>query len=206
MNIAKTPKLVKSLFSQLTWQIINDTNTIYLTFDDGPVPKVTEWVLDTLEQYNIKATFFCVGENVSRYPELFQKIKDAGHGYGNHTYNHLNGWKCDLQEYIKNVKKADSLINSKLFRPPHGRIKRRAISELTPDYNIIMWDVLSVDYSAKQNQASCLKNVMNNVRSGSIIVFHDSYKAEKNLKSTLPVCIEQLLEKGYVFSKIDPNL
>lgn len=203
MNIAKTPRLVKSLFSKLTWQIFNETNTIYLTFDDGPVPGVTEWVLDILKEYSIKASFFCVGENVSKHPEIFERIKREGHSVGNHTFNHLNGWKCDLNTYLDNIKQADELIDSKLFRPPHGRIRHKAISELMPRYEIVMWDVLSIDYNAKIDEKTCIKNVLQNVQPGSIIVFHDSYKAEKNLKAALPKCIEALLREGYNFSKIE---
>lgn len=203
MNIAKTPRIVKSLFSKLTWQMLNDERKIYLTFDDGPIPGVTEWVLDLLDEYNIKATFFCVGENVVRHPEVYQNIKDQGHSIGNHTYNHMNGWKCSVEEYLDNVAKADSVIQSKLFRPPHGRIKRKAIGALMPHYEIIMWDVLSVDYDANVSPESCLKNVTSNVQAGSIIVFHDSLKAERNLRYALPKCIEYLQNEGYSFHRIE---
>lgn len=187
---------------------------IFLTFDDGPLPDITNWVLDVLKEKNIKATFFCVGENVEKHPAVFQRILDEKHSVGNHTYNHLNGWKCDSFKYLQNVEECEKSFlkfpvsntnqsrSKKLFRPPYGKLKQSQISFLTPQYSIIMWDVLSGDYDKKTSPERCLENVTRCIRNGSIVVFHDSYKAEKNLKYTLPLFIEHALEKGYSFNAL----
>ena len=176
-------------------------NKIYLTFDDGPVPEITPWVLNLLKQENIKATFFCVGANVAKYPEIYNQIIEQGHSVGNHTYNHLNGWNTDTNKYIQNVKHCSELVSTNLFRPPYGKLKHAQSLILNSQYSIIMWDVLSGDYSKETTPEKCLKNVNDNVRNGSIILFHDSLKAQTNMQYTLPKFITFAKEKGFVFEK-----
>ena len=205
----KTNKLIKLIFNKLIWDIPNSEKKIYLTFDDGPIPGVTEWVLDLLKEENIKATFFCIGDNVKKHPDVFKRILSEGHQTGNHTFNHLNGWKTNTNEYIENFKLYEAELlklnikNSFLFRPPYGKIKTqqsRIIRKLS--YKIIMWDVLSYDFDNSITPERCLENVISNTQQGSIIVFHDSIKSEKNLKFALPKAIKVLKEKGFVFDVI----
>jgi peptidoglycan/xylan/chitin deacetylase (PgdA/CDA1 family) len=205
MYLAKTPLALKKSFPSLVWDIPDDTKTIYLTFDDGPTPEVTTWVLSVLKKYEIKATFFVVGENVKKHPEIYQQLINEGHAIGNHTYNHLNGWKSKSSDYIQNIEKCAELVESNLFRPPYGRIKNTQIKELKQEYSIIMWDVLSGDFDAGLTPEKCVENVINNTKSGSIIVFHDSIKAEKNLKYALPKTIEYLKNQGFVFGVISED-
>ncbi len=172
---------------------------IYLTFDDGPIPVITPWVLDLLKDENIKATFFCVGENAKEYPEIYQRILDEQHAVGNHTYNHLNGWNMHSNKYLENIEKCAEFVHSNLFRPPYGRIKKSQISKLKSHYSIIMWDVLTGDYDRKTSPEKCLENAIKNTRNGSIIVFHDSVKAYKNLRFALPQFIAHAKEKGFEF-------
>lgn len=202
MFLPKSPQIIKALYSQLIWEIPNNSNKIYLTFDDGPNPKITDWTLDTLKKHQIKATFFCLGQNVDKHPEIFQRIIDEGHAIGNHSYSHPSGWKSKDEDYFKDVVKAGSKIESKLFRPPYGRITKSQVKYLKQDYNIIMWSVLSGDYDSKTSPEKCLDNVIKNTKGGSIIVFHDSEKASTNLKYALPKAIELLSEKGFVFEKM----
>lgn len=186
----------------MVWDIPNEENKIYLTFDDGPIPEVTEWVLDLLKQYNIKATFFCLACNAVKNPNIYSKIIEAGHTVGNHSYHHLSGWDSDDENYLTNIKKANEYLNAKLFRPPYGRIKKSQISQVVEDYKVIMWDVLSGDFDPKTTPQKCYNNVIKNTKTGSVIVFHDSIKAEENLKNALPKAIEYLLERGFVFDVI----
>jgi peptidoglycan/xylan/chitin deacetylase (PgdA/CDA1 family) len=202
MFLAKTPLALKKSFPSLVWEIPNNTKKIYLTFDDGPTPEVTPWVLETLKKYEIKATFFVVGENVKKHPEIYRQLINEGHTIGNHTYNHLNGWKTKSFDYLNNVGACAELVKTNLFRPPYGRIKNTQIKKLKQDYNIIMWDVLSGDFDASLSPDKCAENVINNTKSGSIIVFHDSIKAAKNLKYALPKAIKHLKSKGFVFEVI----
>lgn len=208
-NWVKTNKFIKKIFNNLVWDIPNSENKIYLTFDDGPVPEVTEWVLDLLKSEEIKATFFCIGDNIKKYPEVYKKILAEGHQTGNHTFNHLNGWKTENRNYIENLKlcKFEHLkLNTEhflLFRPPYGKIKpsqSKLIRQL--GYKIIMWDILSYDFNKSISAEKCLKNVISNTEQGSIIVFHDSVKAEKKLKYALPKAIQILKAKGFVFDVI----
>lgn len=205
----RTPFFLPLLYPSLTWRMLNDRKELYLTFDDGPVPGPTEFVLDTLNSRSIKATFFCIGDNIQKHPEIFEKIIEQRHRVGNHTFNHLNGWKTNPQKYIENVtlcheeilKHDRTTINRQpttLFRPPYGRITKKQVQSLT-NYKIIMWDVLSVDYNKNLSQERCLHNTIRATRPGSIIVFHDSHKAEKNLKFTLPAFIDHFLEQGFTF-------
>jgi peptidoglycan/xylan/chitin deacetylase (PgdA/CDA1 family) len=195
MLFVKTPVLLMKLFPELIWHFSSREEDrgyhVYLTFDDGPTPEVTPWVLDCLREYDASATFFCLGRNVEKYPEIYERILDDGHAVGNHTYSHLKGWKTSNPEYIDDVRLASYHIKSKLFRPPYGRFRQSQIKEIRKDYNIVMWDILSQDYDPAVSPQKCLSNVEANVRSGSIIVFHDSMKARKNLYYALP----QVLEK-----------
>lgn len=193
--------------SSLVWRFEEKFKDLYLTFDDGPVPGPTEFVLDVLHHYNVKATFFCIGDNIRKYPDVFARIISEGHSVGNHTFNHLNGWNHSGDNYLVNVKQCDEYLDAavssnKLFRPPYGRITRSQI-KLLNEYRIIMWDVLSIDYNQRLLPEKCLANTINATRAGSIIVFHDSHKAEKNLKHVLPRFIEHFLEREFVFRKID---
>jgi peptidoglycan/xylan/chitin deacetylase (PgdA/CDA1 family) len=179
-----------------------DEKVIYLTFDDGPIPALTPWVLDALKEHDAKATFFCVGENVDRYPEICKRIVEEGHSLGNHTYNHLNGWQTDSLQYLRNTLKADEVIRqyaqSDLFRPPYGRITRKQREQLR-DRRIVMWDVLSGDFSDKITAAQVLERSVKHTVPGSIIVFHDNIKAAENLKFALPRYLMHFKDRGYSF-------
>jgi peptidoglycan/xylan/chitin deacetylase (PgdA/CDA1 family) len=206
----KVPKIIKLLFFNQVWNIPNSENTIYLTFDDGPTPEITERVLEILDKHHIKATFFCIGDNVRKHPEIVQKILSKQHSLGNHTYSHLKGWKTPTKTYISNSEaceiKLNSLFkirNSKLFRPPYGKITPWQSYKLRKlGYKIIMWDVLSKDYDASISAEMCYENVIKNVSSGSIIVFHDSNKAKENVLNSLEKTIETLKSKEFKFEKI----
>ena len=202
MFIEPPPLLYRVLFPECVWRLHNNDKTVYLTFDDGPIPEVTPWVLDLLDSYNIKATFFCVGDNVKRNPELFQEIKRRGHSVGNHTMNHLQGIKTTSRRYLRNVAEANELIDSPFFRPPHGLLRWEQASVLREHYTIIMYDVVSRDYNRKLTGEQVLNIVKRYTRQGSIIVFHDSLKAEKNMKYALPRAIEWLKEQGYKFERL----
>lgn len=197
MDTAKTPTIFTKLFNDLIWRIEDTDDSVYLTFDDGPIPETTPWVLKILDEFNAKATFFCVGENVSKYPELYKKIINCGHLVGNHTFNHLDGWKTANYKYIKNVLTANKYIRSKLFRPPYGKISFAQKKVLKKHFSIIMWDVLSKDYDQSISPDECFDNVINNTSPGSIIVLHDSVKSFKNLKPVLPKVLSYIKEKGW---------
>ncbi|NAS32133.1 polysaccharide deacetylase family protein [Flavobacteriaceae bacterium R38] len=201
---AKTPGIIKKIFSGYTWNIRTRKKTIYLTFDDGPIPGVTEWILDTLSKYNAKATFFCIGNNVTSNPEIYQRILKEGHAVGNHTYNHLKGWNTTKEKYLQNIKEAAIHIDSKLFRPPYGRITSSQAKELRKmGYKIIMWDVLAMDWDANIPKEKCADNVLKNSKEGSIVVFHDSLKAEHNMKYALTTTLDHFSKKGYSFESLD---
>ena len=201
MYLVKTPGIIQTIFASLVWRVAN-SKKVYLTFDDGPIPEATPWVLDLLKSKNIKATFFCVGENVEKYPEIYQRILSEGHSVGNHTYNHLNGWKINGNQYSENVVKASKVIDSLLFRPPYGKLTPRLIKELKKKYDVVMWDVLSGDFDTSLTPEDCLNNVKENAKEGSIIVFHDSIKAIDTLKFVLPEVISFFEEKGIQMDKI----
>ncbi|MDR0421667.1 MAG: polysaccharide deacetylase family protein [Proteiniphilum sp.] len=207
MLIEQPPYLYRILFPEACWRIsVPGLKTVYLTFDDGPIPEVTPWVLSTLDQYEVKATFFCVGDNVRKYPYLYRRILDGGHMTGNHTFNHVQGWKCSASFLLKNTAKAHELIDSTLFRPPHGHMHApQNVALQKAGYNVIMWDVVTMDYSRFTSPERTLENVKRYARDGSIIVFHDSLKAERNMKYALPLAIEWLKEGGYVFRLIPDN-
>jgi peptidoglycan/xylan/chitin deacetylase (PgdA/CDA1 family) len=206
--LVKTPSLVKRLNPSWVWSFPQETNAVYLTFDDGPIPEVTPWVLDTLKECNMKATFFCIGENVRKHPELFRRIIAEGHSVGNHTNQHLNGWVTNTESYISDFEAASEILkqnnsdresnSSLLFRPPYGKLKPVQSKKIKQKgYSIVMWDVLSFDWDQSISPEKCLENVRLNLEPGSIIVFHDSLKAEKNLRYTLPETLEFIKENNW---------
>jgi len=206
----KTNRLIKYIFSNYVWNIPNVEKKVYLTFDDGPTPEITEWVLEQLKTYNAKATFFCIGNNIAKHPEIFKRLLNEGHTIGNHTQNHVKGWETENNTYFGEVEKCDEVISkqtnidSKLFRPPYGKIKPSQSNYLRKlGYKIIMWDVLSADFDTTISKEKCLENVLKNVESGSIIVFHDSIKAFPNLEYTLPKTLEFLSKNGYICDRIN---
>lgn len=205
MYLVKTPRLIQALMPAYTWRIPAAEKVLYLTFDDGPIPEVTPWVLDTLAAYQAKATFFCVGENVQRHPALFQRLQREGHSVGNHTYNHLNGWDTDNFEYFNNIRQCARVVPSPLFRPPYGRITPAQRQFLERHYRIVMWDVLSGDFDPNISNEQCLHNVLHNARRGSIVVLHDSLKAEHKLRYVLPRILDHFARRGYSFSAIQPS-
>ncbi|KAA6302631.1 MAG: Peptidoglycan-N-acetylglucosamine deacetylase [Candidatus Ordinivivax streblomastigis] len=202
MLIERPPLLYRAFFPKAHWRFNTHEKVVYLTFDDGPVPEVTPWVLDMLDKYHIKASFFCVADNVRKHPEVYRQVIERGHTVGNHTFHHLQGWKVRTKTYLKDVEEADQLIHSKWFRPPHGHIRLPQFFLLRKQYHIIMWDVITRDYSCLQVVKQVFNNVKKYTRNGSIIVFHDSLKAEKKMKTVLPMAIEWLLEQGYTFKPI----
>lgn len=202
--IERPPLLYRILFPEALWRIKRKkSKAVYLTFDDGPIPEVTPWVLDLLDFYNVKATFFLVGDNVKRHPELLEEIKRRGHNWGNHTMNHLQGFKVTSRRYLRNIMEADELIDSTLYRPPHGIMRWGQARVIKEHMNIVMYDLVTRDYSKKLSPEKVLHNVKRYARNGSIIVFHDSLKAERNLRYALPRAIEWLKEHGYEFRTIE---
>ena len=199
MFIEQVPGFVRCLFPKALWRMNPDEKAVYLTFDDGPIPVVTPWVVELLGHYDIKATFFMVGDNVRKHPQEYRQVIEAGHRVGNHTFNHLKGLFTDTREYVENVEKADALIHSNLFRPPHGMLRRSQYKELSKRYQFVMWDLVTRDYSKRLQAEDVLANVKKYVRNGSIITFHDSLRSEENLKYALPRAIEWLQEQGYEF-------
>jgi peptidoglycan/xylan/chitin deacetylase (PgdA/CDA1 family) len=203
MDISKPPTLLRSLTRKnLTWEIPGKPGQLFLTFDDGPVPEITPGVLQILEQFNARATFFCVGDNVAKYPDIYQQVVTSGHATGNHTYHHLNGWQTSVEAYVRDINECKALVNSKLFRPPYGRIRPSAIKHLRDDYRIIMWTTLTGDYDKNLSPEKVLKNAIDNTTDGSIVVFHDSLKAADRLFYALPRFLEYFSKKGFTFSTI----
>lgn len=204
MNINKPPKWLRLLYRSSHWKIKTDAKELYLTFDDGPTPEITQWVLEQLDKFNAKATFFCIGRNIDRHPDIYENIINRGHSVGNHTYSHLKGWHTKNSEYFNDIELASQCINSKLFRPPYGRAKYSQISRLKKEgYKLFMWDVLSEDYNHNISEEKCLQNVIYNTQNGSIIVFHDSLKAKKNLLATLPTVLKTFTQQGYEFCRLE---
>ena len=217
LYLTKTPRILQKIFKKYTWCFFSDKKEIYLTFDDGPTPEITNWTLDLLKKYNAKATFFCIGKNIVNHPEIYQQILDENHTIGNHTQNHFNGWKHSTEEYVDNIISCENIIssveeksansktlNSKLFRPPYGKIKKSQAKEiLKKGYKIIFWDVLSADFDTTISNQKCLENVLKNTTNGSVVVFHDSVKAAKKLKFVLPKVLDYYSKKGFLFKAID---
>jgi peptidoglycan/xylan/chitin deacetylase (PgdA/CDA1 family) len=201
--MVRPPLYLRRLYPGVTWSYPCAEKVLYLTFDDGPIPEVTPQVLSLLKSYNAQATFFCIGENVEKHPDVYKQVQEAGHRIGNHTYHHYNSWKVRYRDFIKDVDKAQRFIQSDLFRPPYGKLTARTLYMLRKQYRIIMWDVISCDFDTKVSKEDVLQNVLTHAENGSIIVFHDSIKASKNMLYALPEVLKYFSEKGYVFRKID---
>jgi peptidoglycan/xylan/chitin deacetylase (PgdA/CDA1 family) len=202
MYLLKTPRLIQRLLPGLTWRVPGEEKVLYLTFDDGPIPDVTPWVLEQLRSYSAKATFFCVGENAASHPEILAQLLAEGHSIGNHTYHHLNGWATKSGVYLSDVARCAALVPSPLFRPPYGRLSPRQLSALHPHYRIVMWDVLSADFDPAVSPQQCLSNVLNHAGPGSIIVFHDSLKALSRLRYALPAVLDRYSQDGFSFEAL----
>lgn len=222
MYLIKSPFLLKWYYPSLLWNKSRTDKVIYLTFDDGPIPNVTDFVLKTLKVFNAKATFFCIGDNIVKHPEVFERVKTDGHAIGNHTFNHLKGWKTDNETYLENTLKCQELTQSNLFRPPYGRIKKSQIRSLelgawssesnapnnpqltthNSKLDIVMWDVLSGDFDINLSPEKCYQNVIKHTENGSIIVFHDSLKAFDRLAYALPRVLAYFTEKGFTFASL----
>ncbi len=195
-------KLIKKFYSKAIWNIPTSEKEIYLTFDDGPIPGLTEWVLDTLKHYDAKATFFCVGENILKHPQIFKRILQERHQVANHTQNHIKGFNTNLEDYLANTEQCEALTKSKIFRPPYGQLRKSQYRKLLQNgYKIILWDVISYDYE-KISQEQCFKNVSKNIKKGSVVLFHDNYKAENNVKFALTETLRKYSELGYVFKAL----
>lgn len=206
MSLVQPAILIRKLLPGSIWRMPGSGKTVYLTFDDGPTPGVTEQVLSMLAEVGAKATFFCIGNCVEKHPELYNKLLEDNHAVGNHTYSHKNGWKVSLNNYLEDVEKCNQIFKSKLFRPPYGKLSPRQFILLRKSYTIVMWDVLSMDYDTRLSSDICLNNVLHNVRNGSIITFHDSLKAWPRLKVILPLILKELSNKGFSFSVIHPKV
>lgn len=204
--LIKTPKALKYIYPSCYWTIPDSSKTVYLTFDDGPTPGITDKVLNILEQHQAKATFFCVGEQAEKHFELFESLRQKGHHVGNHTFNHLKGWTTSISEYLDNIKKADKIISSTLFRPPYGKASRTQIAQIKKKYHLIMWDILAGDFDANNTIEKIVSNVISNIQPGSIVVLHDSKKHGKKMLKALPVIMKKLDELGYSFKAIPCNL
>ncbi|GAB4198586.1 MAG: polysaccharide deacetylase family protein [Thermoflexibacter sp.] len=207
MYLHFTNRFIQNLFPHFIWQIPANEKVIYLTFDDGPISEVTPWVLEQLKNYQAKATFFCIGDNIRKHGLIFEKILSEGHSVGNHTFNHLNGWRYDTDKYIANVKMCEEYLHEhsqKLFRPPYGRLtaQQSQILREQENYQIIMWNVLSGDFDQKLAEEKCLKKTIQYTKVGSIVIFHDSRKAKKNLYYTLPRYLEYFSKQGFRFEKL----
>ncbi|MBO5083249.1 MAG: polysaccharide deacetylase family protein [Bacteroidaceae bacterium] len=203
MFIEQPPQFIRRLYPRACWRMDSSERAVYLTFDDGPIPEVTPWVLDVLDKYRIKATFFMVGDNVRKHPDEFKMVVERGHRIGNHTYNHLKGMAEHTDHYVANIDKADCYLSTNLFRPPHGLMSLRQYRALCERYHIIMWDLVTRDYNPKLNGRQILRKVQQYARPGSIITFHDSLRATHNLYYALPRAIEWLLAEGYEFKVFD---
>ena len=203
MFIEQPPWFYRALFPGATWRIPSDEQCVYLTFDDGPIPQVTPWVLNTLDQYGVKATFFMVGDNVRKHPDVFRMVVERGHAVGNHTFHHIQGIRYSTRGYLADVELAARLIPGNLFRPPHGHMRFPQLLRLRKTHRIVMWDVVTRDYSPRLSPQQVLANVKRYTRNGSILVFHDSLKAERNMRWAMPRAIEWLLQEGYRFKRIE---
>lgn len=199
--LIKTPWWLHALFPKRIWHMDRSEQKIYLTFDDGPHPVATPFVLDQLKKYNARATFFCIGKNVEAYPDIYERIRREGHAVGNHTQHHLNGWETDTTSYLENIAAAEKSIESGLFRPPYGRIRSSQARKLSR-FHIIMWDVLSGDFDKSVSAEDCFENVARHTNNGSIVVFHDSEKAWSKMSNTLPLVLEHFSKNGFIFSAI----
>lgn len=209
----RIPRVIKLLYPKRIWDVATREKSLYLSFDDGPIPEITPWVLDQLKKYNARASFFCIGDNVSKHPDIFRMVVEQGHTVGNHTHNHLNGWRTSVATYLENVRQAQEVIERELpqrtglknaiFRPPYGKIRNVQAKKLQQEgYSVVMWSIVSMDYDQRLSSEKVLQNVLKNAVPGSIIVFHDSIKAEKNLKAVLPQVLEHFQKQGYSFKAL----
>ena len=201
-KLIKTPTLIQFFFPSLLWSKKRDKKILYLTFDDGPYNMLSPFILDELKKYKAKATFFYLGSKAEKYPQLIKRCKDENHKIGNHTYSHPNGWKTKNSRYYQDIEKAKKVINSNLFRPPYGRIKPSQINHLKKYYKIIMWDILSWDFDKKTSPEECYNNIINNTKSGSIIVLHENEKSAKTVKEVLPKILSYFSSQGFKFEKL----
>ena len=199
MFIEQVPTFFRNLYPKALWRMDANERSVYLTFDDGPIPVITPWVVELLGRYGIKATFFMVGDNVHKFPQEFMQVVEGGHRVGNHTFNHLKGLFTSTKDYIDNVDQADAFIHSNLFRPPHGLLRTSQYRELSKRYQFVMWDLVTRDYSFRLYGEDVLANVKRYTRNGPIITFHDSMRSESNLRYALPRSLDWLLEQGYTF-------
>ncbi len=200
----KTPALLGSIFSDVLWKVPTNKNDIYLTFDDGPVPDATEWVLEELDKFSIQATFFMVGENVHKHDEVYKSVLNRGHSIGNHSHNHLNGWRTRTNTYVENINKCEKLLETtnRMFRPPHGRLQWQQYKTIKKTYKVVMWDVLSGDFDNSLSEEKCLNKSIQGTVGGSIIVFHDSVKSIKKVKFVLPRYLDHFTSKGFNFKPL----
>ncbi len=204
MYLVKPPYLLRRLSDKnIHWEVKTQEKILYYTFDDGPIPELTPKVLQILKKYNAKATFFMVADNIQKHKDVYQQVIDEGHAVGNHSYNHVKGWKLSDKEYYDNIEQANKIINSKLFRPPYGQITPKQIKELSKKYHIILWSVLSGDYDKKTSPKKCLNNIIRNAKNGSIIVLHDNIKAETNLLFALEESLIHYSKLGYRFHNLE---
>jgi peptidoglycan-N-acetylglucosamine deacetylase len=206
MSTVRTPYFLRNLPVPLVWNFPHKEKTLFLTFDDGPTPGITPVILSHLQKYGAKATFFCLGKNVVEYPDLYSLILQEGHSVGNHTHNHLNGWKTKNAIYLSDVEQAGQFVKSHLFRPPYGRIKASQMIALKKHFRIVMWEVLSKDYGVRVSPEKCLQNVLSKARDGSIIVFHDSVKAKEKMLFALPRVLEHFSNEGFCFEAIPAGI
>lgn len=204
MYLHKTPRLIRAIAHDFIWRIPTNNREVFLTFDDGPTPIITEKILDLLAQFDAKATFFCIGKNAQNHPKIVTRILNEGHAIGNHTQTHRRGWKTGYAQYLRDVVQAKQYLNTTLFRPPYGQITRSQTRALKNQFHLIMWDILSGDFDPEMSVEQCVQIVSNQCVSGSIVVFHDSMKASPILLQSLPIILQQLKEKGFAFSAISP--
>lgn len=202
MPIVKIPSIIKKTFPKLTWDAAKHEKAIYLTFDDGPTPQITTWVLDILKQYQAKATFFCLGKNVEQNPQIFEQIIAEGHSVGNHTYQHLNAWKVSAKDYLKDIQRCEKVFKSTFFRPPYGKINPKVAKQILSKYKVVMWNIMSYDFDANVSPEKCFRYVEKNARRGSIIVFHDSVKAKRNMQYAVEKTLAHYSKMGYVFKAL----
>jgi peptidoglycan/xylan/chitin deacetylase (PgdA/CDA1 family) len=202
VQLVKTPSLLKFLFPKIRWSYPAVENCLYLTFDDGPHPEITDFVLDELKKYEAKATFFCIGRNVEKHPELYRRILEEGHRVGNHTFDHLNGYKTNNPDYFENIALCEQRVHSNLFRPPYGKLRYSQYLHLRKKYQVVLWDVLTYDFDAGTGKEKCLANVLDHAGKGSVVLFHDSEKAKENLYFTLPKVLKHYSIQGMRFSAI----
>lgn len=207
MRYFKTPAIIAKTFKSIWWKLPQEKPTIFLTFDDGPIPELTPYVLETLQKFQAKATFFCVGDNIRKHPDIFQNLLQYGHQVGNHTFNHLNAWKVHKNEYLQNIALCQQImqeqnVQNTLFRPPYGKLSLGLRKQIEKNLKIVLWDVLTYDFDQTLDQEICLKNALQNTENGSIVVFHDNIKAIHNLTYTLPRFLEYFSEKGFCFEAL----